>query len=205
MIYKPEADNKLPNTKIDPKVKDVLLLLAGGTFIAASLIFPGLPIIAKEALKVYNSHKREKRQKEWKKYNTWRLRQVIKRLQKQKLVEIINVDEQLVVKISDRGRQKVLKYDLEIMVLDQTNWDGKWRIITYDIATAKKWQRQFFRQTLNRMNFLKLQRSVYLTPFKCINEIEYLRQICEVGNEVILLTVHGIENEQAYKEYFGLD
>ena len=154
MAYKPRTDNKLPNTKIDPKVKDVLLILAGGTFIAASLIFPGLPIIAKEALKVYNSHQREKRQKEWKKYNTWRLRQVIKRLQKQKLVEIVNVDGQLVVKISDRGRQKVLKYDLETMVLDQTNWDGKWRIITYDIATAKKWQRQFFSQTLNSMNFL---------------------------------------------------
>src|SRR3990167_8759553 len=192
MKHEPKAE--LTNVKIDPKVKDILILLAGGTFIAASLIFPGLPLIAKEALKLYNSHQKEKRQKEWNKFNLWRLRQVIKRLQKQKLVEIVNVDGQLVVKISDRGRQKVLKYDLETMVLDQTNWDGKWRIITYDIATAKKWQRQFFRQTLNRLNFLKLQRSVYLTPYKCANEIEYLRQICEVSNEVVLLTVHGIEN-----------
>src|SRR3989344_6309021 len=205
MAYKPRTDNKLPNTKIDPKVKDVLLILAGGTFIAASLIFPGLPIIAKEALKLYNSHQKEKRQKEWNKFNLWRLRQVIKRLEKQKFVEIVSINGETVVRISNRGKQKVLKYNLEKMQLDQTGWDGKWRIITYDIATGKKWQRELFRQTLNRMNFLKLQRSVYLTPFKCTSEIEYLRQICDVGDEVVLLTVLGIEKEQAYRQYFGLD
>ncbi len=191
--------------KIDPKVKNILLLLAAGTFIAASIIFPGLPIIAKEVLKAKQSSNWEKRQKEWKKYNTWRLRQVIKRLEKQKFVEIVNINGETVVRISDRGKQKVLKYDLDKMKLDQSNWDGKWRIITYDIATAKKWQREIFRQTLKKMNFLKLQKSVYLTPFRCIDEIEYLRQVCGVGDEVVIITVQGIEKEQAYKEYFGLD
>ena len=54
------------------------------------------------------------------------------------------------------------------------------------------------------MNFLKLQRSVYLTPFRCRDEIEYLRQVCGIPSEVIILTVSGIENEHVYKEYFGL-
>ncbi len=205
MTSNPVEVTKSSSTKIDPKVKEILLLLAGGTFIAASIIFPGLPIIVKEVLKAQQSSDWKKRQKEWKKFNTWRLRQVIKRLEKQKFVEIANINGDTVVRISARGKQKVLKYNLEEMALDQTIWDGKWRIITYDISTTKKWQREFFRQTLKKLNFLKLQKSVYLTPFKCTNEIEYLRQICGVGEEVVMLTVYGIENEQAYRDYFGLD
>ena len=199
-----KSKDKKANLKIDPKVKDILILLAGGTFIAASLIFPGLPIIVKEALKTYESAQWQKRQKEWKKFNTWRLRQVVKRLEKQKIVEIVEIDKTPVVTITEKGKQKILKFKLEEIELDQTTWDGKWRIITYDIASVKRWQRELFRKMLKRMNFYQLQKSVYLTPFKCRDEIEYLRQVCEVGNEVVILTVSGFENEQVYKEYFGL-
>lgn len=199
-----KSKDKKTNFKIDPKVKDVLILLAGGTFIAASIIFPGLPIIAKEVLKAKQSSDWKKRQKEWKKFNTWRLRQVVKRLEKQKIVEISEIDKTPVITITKKGKQKILKFKLEEIELDQTTWDGKWHIITYDIATAKRWQRELFRRMLKRMNFYQLQKSVYLTPFKCAEEIEYLRQICEVGTEVVILTVSGFENEQVYKEYFGL-
>lgn len=196
-------DNK-PLPKIDPRVKDILLLLAGGTFITASLVFPGLPIITKETLKAYEFTQWQKRQKEWKKFNTWRLRQVIKRMEKQKLVEIAQIDKTPVVKITEKGRQRILKFKLEEIQLDQANWNGKWQIIIYDIATTKRWQRELFRRMLKRMNFYQLQKSVYLTPFKCSDEIEYLRQICEVGNEVLIFTISSLENEQAYKDYFGL-
>ena len=99
--------------KIDPRVKDILLLLSAGTFLAASIIFPGLPLAAKPILEAIKESQKQKRQKEWNKFNLWRLRQVIKRLEKQKLVEIVNVNGQPVVKITDRGKQKILKYDLE--------------------------------------------------------------------------------------------
>ena len=190
--------------KIDPRVKDILLLLSAGTFLAASIIFPGLPLAAKPILEAIKESQKQKRQKEWNKFNLWRLRQVIKRLEKQKLVEIVNVNGQPVVKITDRGKQKILKYDLEKMALDQTRWDEKWRIIIYDIFSTKRLERELFRKTIKRMNFLKLQRSVYLTPFRCRDEIEYLRQVCGIPSEVIILTVSGIENEHVYKEYFGL-
>lgn len=90
------------------------------------------------------------------------------------------------------------------MELKNKKWDGKWRIIIYDILTGKKEQANLFRRTLKRLKFLKLQKSVYITPFKCYDEIEYLRQACEVDREVLMLTVSGLENEKAYREYFGI-
>ena len=189
-----------PSNKIDPKVKDILTLLGAGSFIAASLIMPGLPIV----LKPFLDEKRRREQNEWKKFNTWRLKQILKRLHDQKLVEIAQTNQGHMVKISDRGKRKLLKFNIESMELNQKGWDGKWRIVIYDIYTGKQQERDLFRKTLKRLKFLKLQKSVYLTPFKCHDEIEYLRQVCNVGNEVLILTASGIENEPAYKDYFGL-
>lgn len=191
---------KPPSNKIDPKVKDILMLLGAGTFLAASLIMPGLPLLAKPIL----DEKRRREESEWRRFNTWRLRQVLRRLHDQKLIEIAQTNDGHIVKISDKGKKKILKFNIEDIELNQKNWDGKWRIIIYDIYTGKKQERELFRKTLKRLKFLKLQKSVYLTPFKYHDEIEYLRQVCNIGNEVLILTVSSIENESAYKEYFGI-
>ena len=187
--------------KIDPKVKDILLLLGAGTFLTASIIMPGLPLLAKPFLDA----KREKERNEWKKFNSWRLKQVLKRLYDKKLVDIsYGKDDVATVTISDEGRKRLLKYDLDNMKLKDNRWDGKWRIIIYDIFTGKKKEQEFFRRALKKLQFLKLQKSIYLTPFPYQNEIEYLRQVCDIGKEVLILTISGMENESVYKEYFGL-
>lgn len=161
---------------------------------------PALPIVIKPFL----DEKRRKDENEWKKFNTWRLRQVLNRMHQQRFVEVIEENGTQIVKISEKGRKKLLKYDLETMELKNKNWDGKWRIIIYDIFSQKREERELFRKTLRKLKFLQLQRSVYLTPFKCYDEIEYLRQICNIDKEVLILTVSSLENEKAYREYFGL-
>lgn len=181
--------------RIDPRVKDVLKLLGLGTLLAIPILMPGVAYIFKE----YQKDKIESDKKEWEKFNLWRLRQVIKRLQKQKVVEITDG----LVKITEKGRQKLLEFDLEKMELKRKT-DGKWRLIIYDIADLRKEQRELFRSVLKRLKFLRIQKSVYLTPFVCESEIEYLRQIFDIGNEVIMMKVSGIENAEVYKKYFGI-
>lgn len=193
MIVYSEKSNK--KELINPKVRDVLLLLGAGAFLAASVVMPGLPT----ALKPFMDEKRRREEKEWEKYNIYNLRKLIKRLQAQKVIEIVGEE----VRITKKGRQKILKYSLEEMELKRKT-DGKWRVIIYDVANLKKYQRDNFRIILEKLQFLRLQESVYLTPFVCDNEIEYLREMFDVGNEVLMLKVKEIENEQVYKKYFGI-
>ena len=190
--------------KIDPKVKDILMLLGAGTFLAASIIFPGLPMAVKPFIDAAEESNRRKRQKEWEKFNLWRLKQVVKRMQNSKLVEIKEENRISVIKITKNGKKKLLRYDIEQMQLDESSWDGKWRLIIYDVAKSRKAQSDAFRYLLKKLNILKLQKSVYLTPFKCEDEIEYLRNFFEIGNEVLILKVGSIENEVAYRKYFGI-
>ncbi|KKQ35443.1 MAG: hypothetical protein US51_C0005G0006 [Microgenomates group bacterium GW2011_GWA2_37_6] len=180
---------------INPKVKDVIMLLGAGAFLAASIVMPGLPI----ALKPFMDEKRRRDEREWEKYNFSHLRKLIKRLQAQRVVEIVGEE----VRITNKGRQKILKYSLEEMELKRKT-DGKWRVIIYDVANLKKYQRDTFRTILEKLQFLRLQESVYLTPFVCDKEIEYLREMFDVGDEVLVLKVKEIENEQIYKKYFGI-
>jgi len=181
--------------KINPKVKEVLKLLAAGVILTTVVLFPGIaalgPLIKEE------QEKRER--KEWEKFNLRRLKQVIKRLEMQKEIEITNG----IVKITEKGKKKILKYNLDDMTLKRKT-DGKWRVIVYDIANLKKFQRELFRETLKRLKFLRLQKSVYITPFVCDDEIEYLRQVFDIGSEVLVLRVAEIENAQVYKRYFGI-
>ena len=173
-----------------------------GTFLTASVVFPGLPLIAKGVLKI--TEEQTENTNDWGKYNLWRLRQVIKRMQNSKYIELIEEDNIQVVKITEKGKMKLLKYNIDKMKLDESSWDGKWRLVVYDVVKSKRNNSEMFRKAINNLNLLKLQKSVYLTPFKCDNEIEYLRQIYNVGNEVLILKVGSLENEKAYKKYFGV-
>jgi len=195
---------KKPTGKIDPKVKDVLTLLGIGAFLTSSIVFPALPLIAKEITKYKKYRDKLALQNEWAKFNTWRLRQVVKRIQNSKLVEIVDESGLSIVKITQKGKEKLLRYDIEKMSLDETRSDGHWRLVIYDVKTKKRRNSEMFRKSIARLKMLKLQKSVYLTPFPCENEIEYLRQIYEIGNEVLILKVKNLENEEAYKTYFGI-
>lgn len=195
----------LGKKRIDPKVKDILKLLGAGTLLAASFVMPALPTVIGAFAKGEREKQWQKDQRQWEKYNLWRLRQIVKRLHQQKMVKVVKEKNGATVALTKKGKTKLLKFNLEeIVIKKQKYWDGKWRLIIYDIKTKKKWAQQLFRKTLKKFKFFQLQKSVYLYPYDCEDEIEFLRQYYNIGKDVVILTISGLENEKAYKEYFGL-
>lgn len=191
-------------SKTDPKTREILSLLAAGVLLTASLFMPGAAVVAGAIAKAQSRAEWKNSQKEWEKFNLHRLRQVIKRMQQVKYIEISEVADLPAISITEKGKKKLLQFKVEDMKLDEKTWDGKWRLIIYDVVVAKRTQAEQFRRALLRLRILKLQKSVYLTPFKCEEEIEYLRQFYGIGDEVIILTAGNLENESAYRHYFGI-
>jgi len=190
---------KIKDEKINPTVKEVLILLGVGFFITASILAPGLPL----AIKPFIDYKKEKDYQKWKQFNQARLKQVLRRLKEQKVVEVISSEQGDIIKITEKGKRKVLNFNLENIQLEK-KWDGKWRLIIYDVAKERKKERDFLREILKRLNCFQLQKSVYLTPYQCEDEIEYIRQLFGIGDEVKILKVASLENEKPYREYFGI-
>lgn len=55
-------------------------------------------------------------------------------------------------------------------------WDGKWRVVLFDIPSEFNRQRNNFRVKLYNMGFYMLQKSVFVFPFPCDEEVA---RICE--------------------------
>ncbi|MEK7154979.1 MAG: hypothetical protein AAB697_02530, partial [Patescibacteria group bacterium] len=62
------------------------------------------------------------------------VKQVADKLQRRGWVEKKVTPEGIVVRITDKGRVQMLKYKLEKMKRPEEKWDGKWRMVFFDIA-----------------------------------------------------------------------
>lgn len=188
-----------------PRVRDVLLLLGRGTLLLSLFLFPGAGLGIKAIADAYRQLHKEPDFSKWSGYDISRLKFLIKRLRGKRLISVSEQKEFGVVKLTEKGRQKVLKYNLETMKLSKPQkWDGKWRLVMYDIASLKRRQQSALRKMFRRLDFLPLQKSVYLTPYPCEKEVTFLREYFGVGEEVLYIIAERLEHEHIYKEHFNI-
>ncbi|MFZ5366216.1 MAG: hypothetical protein ACOZBZ_02885 [Patescibacteria group bacterium] len=171
----------------------ILRILAAGAVLPAILIMPGVGRLFVEE------------RSPWKKFDEKKLKPRIKNLLKRKLLAIGEEDGEVVIKLAEKGKTYLLKYDLERMKIKKPGkWDGKWRVVVFDIPNSQKGEREVFREKLKQLEFYPLQKSVFLTPYPCFSEIEFLRQVLGVGEYVRILMVEKLEGENLFKRHFGL-
>lgn len=182
--------------------KEVLTLLAGGAFLAASIFIPGLG----KGLRMFiNQNDHYPNKKEWEKFNSAYLAKAIRRLEKQKFIEIEEKDDLKIVKITDRGKRRVLAYALNELDIEKPKiWNGKWYFVTYDIPKGKDWLRKIMRDFLKRLGFYRFHESLYIHAYPCLKEIEFLREYLGLGEYVKVLVVSRIENDRVFRDYFGI-
>lgn len=135
-----------------------------------------------------------------------RLLRDLKSLQTRNLIEYQELpNKNIRLILTKTGKKKILSFDLDNMILKMRgHWDGKWRVITFDIPNEKRAARDAFRQKLKNLKFHQLHKSVFITPYPCEDEIDFLSSFYEVGKNVLLLTVSHFEGEEKLKHHFGL-
>jgi len=180
--------------------KTVLSLLGMGATLAAAFVAP------KAAPALINTFwKEENEWEKWKQFNLGYLLQTLRRLQKQKLVEIKDINGKQRITITQKGKTKILEYAVdELEISNPKTWDKKWRVIIYDIPNRKKYLQELIREALRNLGFLAIQESVYITPYPCYKEIEFLREYYHVSPYIKHLLVDKLEDDSVYKTYFGL-
>ena len=83
-------------------------------------------------------------------------------------------------------------------------WDGKWRLIIFDIPEDARDQRAQFRWLLKKNGFIKLQASVFINPYPLNREaVEYLKQTGLI-NYIRILKVEEMDNDAALRKQFQL-
>lgn len=91
------------------------------------------------------------------------LAQVVKRLRENGFVELVS-DKELSLRLTDAGRVKALWTKMR---LEDDDWDGKWRLVIWDIPEKRRKARDLLRYQLKQLGFKKFQQSVWASKKNC--------------------------------------
>ncbi len=144
--------------------------------------------------------------KTWKDIEKRALHRAIKNLYQSKLINIEEKsDETVVLTLNERGKEKTLKYKLgEMKIPQMKKWDQKWRMVVFDVPEPKKKIRDILRFHLKKLGFFEFQKSIFIHPFKCKNEIDFLIEFYNIRPYVRFIIAEDIDNQLHLKKHFGL-
>lgn len=141
----------------------------------------------------------------WKRFNIPYLKRTIKRLEEQKVVEISEEKGKQVIKITEKGKTKILKNAVEDLKVEKpAYWDGKWWLVSYDLPEYLSDLRDGIRKYLLNLGFFPIHKSVYLHAYPCKEQIEFLVEYFGIRKYMRIFKIDWIENDKAFKEYFDL-
>jgi len=83
-------------------------------------------------------------------------------------------------------------------------WDGKWRIVCFDIPEKNKRVRRVVQQKLVELGFYRLQDSVFVTPQPCGEFLKLAQQGFFLKKHLRGMVVTQIDDEKVLLSYFHL-
>ncbi len=181
--------------RIGQNQKKILILLLGGLALSLS----NSPETYFKVLK--------EMQKEWKGINREMLKRAIKNLYQSKLIkEKENPDGTVTLILTEKGKERALIYNLDEMKIKKpVSWDKRWRMVVFDIPEKIKWTREAMRRHLKNLGFYEFQKSVFVHPYNCKDEIEYLIEFYDIRRFVRFIIAESLDNELHLKSHFELD
>ncbi len=102
------------------------------------------------------------------------LAKALKRLREDGLIELVSNDE-LIFRLTDKGKDKVLWEGIKNA---NKKWDGKWRIVVWDVPEKRRPARDLLRFKLKQLGFIQWQKSMWATKIDCTKALrDFIRQV----------------------------
>lgn len=144
--------------------------------------------------------------KDWRSIDQDYLKRIVNEFRYEKLIDWQEKqDGSIKVVLSKRGEEYALEYKIdEIKIKKPAAWDQKWRLVMFDIPERKRKARDALRNKLKELGFHELQKSVFVCPFPCQNEVEFIVEFFEVRRYVRFGEIINLINEEELKLHFDL-
>lgn len=102
------------------------------------------------------------------------LSRALKRLRERGLIDFVD-DQKLAYRLTDQGKQKAI---WESVIFDDKKWDGKWRLVIFDIPEKRRQARNLLRNSLKKWGFIPWQQSVWATKKNCTKPLrEFIKSV----------------------------
>jgi DNA-binding transcriptional regulator PaaX len=167
-------------------------LLKAGGIVTVLLLAPGAAPLLKSFIKNERLDKRD-------------FNRVIKRLKNRGLIDIKSKNGQIIIKLEPIGKTRAIEYSLdEMMITKPKKWDKKWRVVTFDIPETKKTARGVFKEKLDNLGFVQLQKSIYVHPYPCEEEIRYICSVYGLGQYVKFILADRVDGQTPLLNRYNL-
>lgn len=162
---------------------------------AVSILAPQLPYFL---LKAYLKEKLKEP------YSQSQMHNSISYLKRKKFIAFEYKENKIKVILTKLGHQHLNKIAFEEIKIQPVRWDGRWRLLTFDIPEYKKGARQTFRRKIKEISFFHFQRSVFIFPFPCNKEIDEMTKLLEIRPFVHLITCDRFAGDSSLLKKFKL-
>lgn len=182
----------MKNNKITSAIIDnILRFLAAGGSLSAVMVTPNIATVLDKSLWSYlNKLDKRAHEREW--------RRILYNMRKQGLISYTTEDYyEHGIKITARGRYRALKTETKYLKIPRpVKWDRHWRMVLFDIPENRKVGRDALIARLRDLGFRQLQRSAWVHPFPCREEIELLTLNHDLNKFVSYIEIKELDNQR---------
>lgn len=161
------------NQKVKTVLNATLGIIAMGGILTFGAVFPS---ILGEIGKMRQRQKKESYEqyrKIWS--NFWEMKR------RRALNFIREENGYMIYSLTEKGKEKVKKFIFDELKIGQPkSWDGKWRLVIFDIPEIKRKARVALKNKLKDMGFYQCQKSAWIYPFLCIEEVEFIKDVLNI-------------------------
>ena len=173
----------------------ILKGIAVAGLVSVSLIAP--PLGAEIAKAYLKSGRRSRKQ----------IYDSIRYLDRRGYVKILQyqADGKVKIKITRQGKEAIKTLNVDTLQLKRPQtWDGKWRMIMFDVPVYGNKNRHFFTDKLRELGLFMVQKSVWIYPYECYEEIMLIRRFFEIERNVVYFEAINVEDDHLWRERFNL-
>lgn len=109
------------------------------------------------------------------------------------------------IKLTKKGKKLLKTIQTEdIQIKQYKHWNGIWNLVCYDIPEKYKKARDYFRFKLSDAGFYQVQKSLWVFPYECKEEIAVISQNLGIAPFVAYLQTDHLPQQNKLIKYFNL-
>ncbi|MBI4022823.1 hypothetical protein HY375_01515 [Candidatus Berkelbacteria bacterium] len=129
------------------------------------------------------------------------LRDSLARLRRQEYLQVLRHH----VTVTSKTRLFLPAFEEESLELERPKrWDGRWRVVIWDVPEKRREDRDRLRATLTRLGFVHIQHSAWICPWPCRDEIDWLRERYKLEQRVLFFETARIDGDENLRVRFQL-
>ncbi len=127
-------------------------------------------------------------------------------LKRNKYVKVSTIGKNVRLQLTSAGQRRAKFHHarkLLVPVKRPPVWDKKWRLILFDIPADERRKRNALRGLVRRLGAVMLQKSVWVYPYDCTEQVALLMDLFDLSSEELRLVIaDSIGDASKYRKHF---